>query len=279
MIIKEYKKNKIFSKNEILKILLKNNIFKDNEKKIIKMPNKLYMFKRNELDIELIKKYDLDKIYQKDILILEEENFNLGLNWLYFKEIDSYKNKNQTGNNKKELEHVLTTNKLSYEISVVSKNSFLYGNDLLLKQEIINIINKNNIELLEIPFNYKLNKLIIFFRKIDKFIESLNIKKIPEFKIRFKKIRKYKKEGMFINKDLIIVDPRNPDVFFHEFGHFIYENKINFSIKEKRYLSKNFEKIINKFECDLNQYSKLENYDLNSEKFAVWFEDKIKDLF
>lgn len=279
MLIKEYKNNHIFSKNEILSILTKDRIFKDNEKKIIKMPNNLYMFKRNLLNEELISKYNLDEIYKDKSLILNEEDFDIGLSWLYIMEIDEYKNKNQKGNNKKESEHILKTNKLSYEISPNIENKFLKGHNLLIKQKLINIMNNHNIELLEIPLHYKLIKVIKFFEKINLVLTELKIKNIPLFYVRFKKLKKYKKDGMFINKNLIIIDPRKPEIFFHEFGHFIYENKLNFILNNEFIKHKNIKTIIKNYECDLTQYKKLENYDLDSEKFAFWFEEQIKIIF
>jgi hypothetical protein len=269
-LIKEYKQNKIFDYLNIQNELSNNLKFIQKDKKIFNINNML-VFKRNKLSESLINTYNLDDKYISDIyhtIDLED-----GLNWLYIKEILEYKEKNKKGYKKSESEHILTTNKLSIEILNGENKDFLTGHNLLVKKEIIEIIKYLKLSLVEIPKDYKLFELLMFFRKIKESIDSLKIK-YPDLQIRFKKIRKYKKEGMFISKNLIIIDPRNPYVFFHELGHFIFENNLDFNLNYKYYLSKNHIKIVekNKSSFNLDSYKKLENYDLNSEIFANWFE-------
>lgn len=269
-LITEYKQNKIFDFLNIQKELINNLKFIQKDKKIFNI-NNMFVFKRNKLSEDVINTHNLDDKYKNDIyhtIDLED-----GLNWLYIKEISEYKSKNTNGYKKSESEHILTTNKLSIEICNGENKEFLTGHNLLIKKDIIEMIKHLKLSLVEIPKDYKLFELFRFFRKIKEVLDLLKID-YQDLQIRFKKIRKYKKEGMFISKNLIIIDPRNPYVFFHELGHFIYENKLDFYLNSKKYLPKSFNKIIleNKSLVNLDSYKKLENYDLNSEIFANWFE-------
>lgn len=272
-LIKEYKRNNIFDLIVIKKELDKNLKFIQKDKKIFNINNML-VFKRNMLSDNIINAFNLDDKYKGNIY--HSIDIEDGLNWLFIKEISEYKEKNPNGNKKSESEHILTTNKLSIEISKRSDINFLEGQNPLIKKEILTIIENLKFSLVEIPNNYKLFELLKFFRKIDEVISSLELN-YSDIQLRLKKIKKYKKEGMFINKNLIIIDPRNPFIFFHELGHFIYENKLDFTLNGNRFLASNNERIANdnKNRFDLNQYKKLENYDISSEIFANWFEESV----
>ena len=83
---------------------------------------------------------------------------------------------------------------------------------------------------------------------------------------------------MFIkNANTIILDPRKLNHIVHELGHYLYENGLAFTLNRKRIYKHNFKKIIkdNKNKFDLKRYEKYEDYDLDSEVFAFWFENNI----
>ncbi len=274
-LIKEYKNNRIFDFLLIKKELDSNLKFFDKDKKIFKI-EKMYIFKRNPLNLSALTE-NINEKYNKNIY--HSADLKDGLDWLYIKEILEFKEKNKLGNKKTEFEHILQTNKLSIEITKDNRKLFLTGHNFFIKKEILTYIDKLKFSLVEIPKDYKLFELFKFFKTINFVMLYLTLD-YKEINLRLKRIRKYKKEGMFIYKNLIIIDPRNPFVFFHELGHFIYENKIEFKLKNKNYLYNDMLIIAkeneNKFK--LNSYKKLENYNLNSEIFANWFEQEIMDV-
>lgn len=171
--------------------------------------------------------------------------------------------------------NILITNKNSYEFPRNIKN--------LKNIKIVDLIKNINIPLLEIPANKDSQKIIIFLNDILKVKNSLNLKKW-NFSLRIKKTKK-NNNGMYIkNANTIIIDPRSPEAFYHELGHYIYENKLAFTQKDKRYYPCHFENLAEKFRKDhfdkINiKRSELEDYSDNSEIFAIWFDSFIKSHY
>lgn len=85
---------------------------------------------------------------------------------------------------------------------------------------------------------------------------------------------------MFIvNANTIILDPREPQAIIHEIGHYVYENGLAFNNGNKRLFKSMFQAIVNKhrnqYTHKIKIYEKYEDYDIDSEIFAFWFEDII----
>ena len=281
------------------KELNKNEFFIFKDKKIIITNNNYSGFKKPTKINELLNKIDKKKLiiyqpYLENFIYsssLEEISKNIFIDYLIL--IDLYNNgqidKNYLVNyldiNINDIKKInsiknydlMQTNKLSFELKSDTFSKFLKGKNVELKKEIISSFENLGLIMVEIPFNYNLLNLANFFKELEEFKNNLNIKKF-NFILRFKKIKKYKKTGMFVSKaNTIILDPRSINTIYHEIGHWIYENKLPFSIKGKRIFKKNFNKIINNFKdnVSLKNYQKYENYDLKSEIFAVWFENLI----
>lgn len=161
------------------------------------------------------------------------------------------------------------TNNLSNEINKDNYKSFIKGNNRKVKEEIISLYNDIGLLLIEVPFNCDLLELKKFLEDIKAYKVKFDINNM-RFNLRFKKIKKYKKDGMyFVNANTIILDSRNITGFKHELGHFLYENNIPF-LYNKEYINPldvNLETM--KF---LDCKHKIEDYNLNSERFAYWFE-------
>lgn len=137
-------------------------------------------------------------------------------------------------------------------------------------------LKKLKCRLVELPKKHNKEDLLNFLTIVNKSLKMLNLKH-HNFELRFKKLGLYKKEGMFIKKhNILIVDPRKTNAFYHELGHFIYENGLSFSLNGKRVYKSNFESISKKENIDNLMQSKLEDYDIKSEKFAYWFENNFQ---
>lgn len=168
--------------------------------------------------------------------------------------------------------NILITNKNSYEFPRNIKN--------LKNIKMVDLINNINIPLLEIPANKDTEKNIIFLNDMLKVKNSLNLKKW-NFSLRIKKTKK-NNDGMYIkNANTIIIDPRSPEAFYHELGHYIYENKLAFTKNEKRYYPCHFKNLAEKFRKDhfdkINiKRSELEDHSDSSEIFAIWFDSILK---
>lgn len=237
-------------------------------------------YSRNDIiilySIELIL---LLKLFKEEKITIEELYSNLKkldyipnntLNYLSIK----LKEKNKVNKQSfKKNTNILQTNKNSYEFPKDYKT---------LKQKTIkSLLQHLNLPLVELP-KYKDNQNVIFFLKtIIQIKEELNLKKF-NFSLRIKKIR-MKKHGMYIiNTNSIIIDPRHPDVFIHELGHYIYENSLAFTFNNKRYYPSLFKHEIKKFKKQ-NKFkiekSNLETHTDESEIFSIWFEKKVKEKF
>lgn len=136
-------------------------------------------------------------------------------------------------------------------------------------------LNEINAKLVEIPKEYDLTKLESSLKEISTILNKFKINK-REFIIRFRKIRKLKKTGLFIvSANTIILDPRETDSFKHELGHYIYENKVPVEIHGTLLKYNDFQTIINE---NFSKYSgllkkhKIEDYKEHSEIFAYCFE-------
>jgi hypothetical protein len=154
-------------------------------------------------------------------------------------------------------------------------NSFEWRKDKTTNLDFTTIreLKKLKCKLVEIPKQYKKSEFRDFLIDANYNLEKLNLKH-HNFELRFKKLGLYKKEGMFIKKhNILIIDPRKTKAFYHELGHFIYENGLSFNLNGKRVYKSNFESISKKENIDNLIQSKLEDYDIKSEKFAYWFEN------
>lgn len=84
-----------------------------------------------------------------------------------------------------------------------------------------------------------------------------------------------------VNANTIIIDPRFPEAIYHEIGHYIYENKLSFTFKDKRIYANTFISKIKTFKrknkyLKLHTKNELEKYSDDSEWFAYWFEELFK---
>lgn len=182
-------------------------------------------------------------------------------------------NKNEereNGNEKFQRSTLLEKNGLAVE--------FKRTQNFLVNHKITKLLKELNAEVVEIPEGYDKEKLENALQYIVNVLNQFEIKK-RHFKLRFKKIKLYKKNGMFFkNANTIIIDPRSVYSFKHELGHFIYENGINFTHNGKRINKETMNKIIQKCKKENNvpnreEIHKLEDYEYDSEIFAYWFEN------
>lgn len=156
--------------------------------------------------------------------------------------------------------NLLITNKQAFELTEETISQFVSGKKKELKKQIVLLIKELGIPLLEIPQFYNLESLIKFLNEVKEIKQQLAINNLS-FKLRFKKLKHFKKDGMYIvNDKTIIVDPRKPKAFIHELGHYIFEENINVELP--------------KFEIKNNTLnkSKFESYSVESENFAYGFE-------
>jgi hypothetical protein len=136
-------------------------------------------------------------------------------------------------------------------------------------------LNEINAKLVEIPKDYELNKLEHSLQEIASILNEFKVEK-REFIIRFRKIKKLKKTGLFIvSANTIILDPRATDSFKHELGHYVFENKIPVEVGGNILKFNDFKFIVennrNAYSSLLNKH-KIEDYKENSEIFAYAFE-------
>lgn len=137
-------------------------------------------------------------------------------------------------------------------------------------------LNEINAKLVEIPKEYDLTKLESSLKEISTILNEFKINE-REFIIRFRKIRKLKKTGLFIvSANTIILDPRETDSFKHELGHYIYENKVSVEIHGTLLKYNDYQTIVNenfaKYSGLLKKH-KIEDYKECSEIFAYSFEE------
>lgn len=136
-------------------------------------------------------------------------------------------------------------------------------------------LNAINAQLVEIPKDYDLHRLEHSLQEIASILNEFKVEK-RDFIIRFRKIKKLKKTGLFIvAANTIILDPRETDSFKHELGHYIFENKVPVEVGGNVLKFNDFKFIV---ENNRNIYSglltkhKIEDYKENSEIFAYSFE-------
>ena len=157
--------------------------------------------------------------------------------------------------------NLLITNKQAFELTSDTVSKFVSGKNKELKNQVVVLVQELGIPLLEIPQFYNLELLVQFLNEVKELKQKLNINKMS-FKLRFKKLKHFKKDGMYIvNDKTIIVDPRKPKAFIHELGHYIYEEKINIALP-KFVINNN----------NLYNKSKFESYSIESENFAYGLE-------
>ena len=136
-------------------------------------------------------------------------------------------------------------------------------------------LNEINAKLVEIPKDYDLNRLEHSLQEIASILNEFKVNK-RDFIIRFRKIKKLKKTGLFIvAANTIILDPRETDSFKHELGHYIFENKVPVEISGQLLTPNDFNTVINENRekyMGLLQKHRIEDYKENSEIFAYSFE-------
>lgn len=158
-------------------------------------------------------------------------------------------------------------------------NKLNYSTDL--PENIIHLAKKIAMNELELPLKYDENNVVKLLSALDLILNKLEIKN-RNFTLRFKKLKHYKKVGLYIkNAKCIIVDPRYTSSLFHELGHFLYETKTVFQYKNEKITQKKKEKIIEKHKEKYKNnliIHKIEELNENSEVFAYWFEDEISKL-
>jgi len=246
---------------EISNLLIKEGIKQDIYNKYLKPTINTYTID------EVIKSVFIDYLILIDLYNNKIIDYDYILNYLGF-------NKNQYNLKKKKNYNLLESNNLSFELKPMTKEQFISGYKLDVKNEIYNLYHQLDIEMIEIPFNYNLKNLKEFLIELLDFKNKFKIKKL-NFKLRFKKLKKYKKKGMFIvRENTILLDSRNINSIYHELGHWIYENNISFTFNNQIIDNSKFESIVerNNLNINLDKYEKYEDYDFNSEVFAFWFE-------
>lgn len=155
-------------------------------------------------------------------------------------------------------------------------NRVIYSKELSF--QIVDLSEKINPIELELPLHYENEKVISILEDFYNVLEYLKIEN-RNFQIRFKKIRHYKKEGLYLkNSKTLIIDPRNSQTIFHEFGHFIHETNSSFFLDGEKITKRNRNKIIknnkSKYKYEFKNH-KIEELDEESETFAYWFEDLV----
>ena len=258
-----------------------NKIFENKCGKSIKNISGFFC-KRIKINIELFNKLS-NSIFYKDYLPYLEEKFNtksveevikylhieyfilvdlFNLKLISHSEIKNFLNLNFDKDDFIKNSNLLITNKQSFELTEKSIDSFVSGKNKPLKNEVVVLFKELGITLIEIPQFYKLDLLVSFLEEVKELKKRLEIDNFS-FKLRFKKIKHFKKDGMYIvNDKTIIVDPRKPKAFIHELGHYIFENKIDINLFNIG------------IQCN-NKYiknSKIETYSIESENFAYNFE-------
>lgn len=164
--------------------------------------------------------------------------------------------------------YLLISNKTSFEMTKDTTDFFLKGYKLDAKIELVSLFQKSGIPLLEIPNSYDVNLLVSFLKQIVDLKDTLTLDGF-KFNLRLRRIRHFKKSGMYIaNAKTIIIDPRNTKTFTHELGHFLFEENINFQLKEA--IEKKPQPAISQ-----PKLSKYEKWNKDSEIFAIKFESSI----
>jgi hypothetical protein len=185
----------------------------------------------------------------------------------HFKQVLFYKKTVQRESFEKNT-NILVTNKNSYEFPRNIRN--------LKNVEMKMLIEKINLPLIEIPNNKDNKNTIEFLHTVLRLKKELNLKKW-NFSLRIKKTKK-DNEGMYItNANTIVIDPRHPEAFYHELGHYIYENKLAFTLNDKRHYPCHFDKMIKKFKKKQIKpiqikRNKMEEYSDSSEIFSILFD-------
>lgn len=149
-----------------------------------------------------------------------------------------------------------------------------------LEPSLVKLANKINPLELEFPLRYDHNKVYDLLNDFLLILKELSIEN-RNFEIRFKKLGHYKKEGLYIkNAKTLVIDPRYSKTLFHEFGHFIHETNTPFYLKGKKMTKRDRNKVIKEYK---NRYKKQfknhksEDLDEDSETFAYWLEDMLKN--
>lgn len=139
-------------------------------------------------------------------------------------------------------------------------------------------LNSINAILVEIPKGYDLKKLEDSLENINATLNKFDIKN-RDFILRFRKIKKLKKTGLFIKAaNTIILDPRDTTSFQHELGHFIYENGLNYISQNETITKNNFDEIVKlnyNLYIEVIEKHKIEDYKESSEIFSLYFENII----
>lgn len=280
---KELKENKIFKNEniEIVKRLGGFNLYRDNIKLRNLLEEKIKIKKPDLSDYDLFVLSNKEMKKYKKVFFVGSLDDNkklkdfLDVCFLAEKisfEISKAKTEREKKGSGKDMHmHLFTTNKTAH-FFLTNKNEkdFLKGSDIELKKEILKDFKEIGFKALEIPLNFDITELSKFLKDIRKIKEFFKLENI-DITLRIKKFnKKYNFTGLF-NPALntIVLDGRDKNAFIHELGHYIYENKIeieNFKATETKNL-KNYKE------------GTHVSYDLESEKFALSFEEKFLDLF
>lgn len=241
-----------------------------NEKESIIVTDKDILLKYVYLDVYIYLELIFEKINKKENYIYYVDKINdiINNNNIEFKVDNKDKNTGKFWKRKELLEK--NENALEWNDN----------NRIIINTEITVLLQNINANIVEIPQLYDKNKLVYGLKYINNILNSLNIKN-RNFKLRFKKLKLYKKEGMFFkNNNTIIVDPRNINAFKHELGHYIFENNIPMTLNNKRLYKQDYINIIKKIKKEnkntnlINNIHSLEDYEIESEIFAYWFEQQ-----
>lgn len=248
----------------------------------IEIINLLYEYKDcfNE-EFSYVKKQFISKnfndiviYYLIELIIIVELNKNKKINknemLHYFKKID-YISKDYILDFEKHLLNKRIKNNFNKNNNFLIKNKSSYEfpcdiekiRDIKIKEFVL----KLNLPIVEIPYDKDRENIISFFKDLIMFKEKIKLKKW-NFNLRIKKTKKENCGMYIVNANTIIIDPRTPESIYHEIGHYVYENNLSFTFKNKRIYRYMFKKIIER--------NKKRNIP-NSEIFAIWFEEMFKN--
>lgn len=128
--------------------------------------------------------------------------------------------------------NILEINKSSIYLERLGKDIL---NNKIVPVKICDAVLDLKIKSLELPSDYDTERTVFALNEMKKIMDFVKLPiKSRNFNLKFKKLGTFKDNGFYsFETNTIIIDPRFTNVFVHELGHMIYDNKlkINKSIK------------------------------------------------
>lgn len=274
-IIKEnskYESSVLTSREEIINYLVEDSFFE-------------FLSQKGEITKEESNK-KIQTTYKKimtssSIKVLDLDNdsklkrfLNKAYIFLILKNKKTTNKKNKLGKDKDA--HLFETNETAFFfLTKENTDKFLVGKNLEIKKDIVKSFKKIGFNSLEIPNCFDEVELLDFLKSILKVKENFKLNDL-NMTLRIKKFAlKYSYEGVY-NKLLktVVLDARHRDVFFHELGHYIFENQLNYFYDNKVFSFEEYSINLNLSGSELDAYRKIKHYSekMESEAFALNFE-------